>query len=315
MCESPVLLIFFNRPDFLKKTFEQVRKARPKKLYLAQDGPRDNNDMKKILECREVVNNIDWECKVFKKFSEKNLGCGEGPHSAINWVFEKEERAIILEDDCVASESFFPFCDELLERYKDDERIFLITGCNFRLEEEKKESSYFFGFSGTNWGWATWKRNWKEMDYSCSWISDEHESILVKNFLYNSCPIKANKEIKLFNDTFKRVKHNERLSYWDVQWQSIKYLSNQLCIIPCVNLITNIGIGEESTHAKTTIIPQKLHSRKGKFNFTYNKKYELIFPLRHPKHIVRKVEYDEKVDKKLYPSLLIKLLKKLRIFR
>ena len=120
MCETAVLLIFFNRPDCLAETFEQIRKAQPKKLYLAQDGPRANNDADAagIASCRKIVGNIDWECEVHYNYSTENFGCGLGPYKAIEWAFQGEERLIVLEDDCVASQSFFRFCDEMLEKYK-----------------------------------------------------------------------------------------------------------------------------------------------------------------------------------------------------
>lgn len=117
----------------------------------------------------------------------------------------------------------------------------------------------------------------------------------------------------MFNDTYKKVNKNERISYWDVQWQAVRYLYDQLSIIPCVNMITNLGLGEESTHAKTARIPKKQYDQKGKIKFAYNKKYEINFPICHPKYIIRNVDHDEKVDKKLYQNIVIKICKRLCI--
>lgn len=151
---APVLLIFFNRPDTLKIVFEEIRKAKPQKLYLAQDGARENrvDDIENIQKCREVVKNVDWECEVFTNYSEKNCGCGRGPKKAIDWLFNSEKEGIILEDDCVPDSSFFTFCTEMLEKYREDERIFMITGCNSELQSRDVKESYFFGYAGTNWG-------------------------------------------------------------------------------------------------------------------------------------------------------------------
>ena len=316
LCKSPVLLIFFNRPETLKITFEKIRKARPRKLYLAQDGPRDNceSDPENIKLCREIVDNIDWECQVFRNYSEENMGCGRGPYSAISWFFSNEECGIVLEDDCVASDSFFTFCDEMLEKYRCDERVFLITGCNLELKTKDVDSSYFFGYSGTNWGWASWKRCWSEMDYCCSFTKDKYVINNLRTMLIRMQHDKGRKEIKLFLDTFKRLEKGENISYWDVQWQAIRYLNHQLSIIPSCNLITNIGIGNTSTHAKNFKTPKGYYDGIGKVNFYYNKRYEMEFPLKHPKYLIQNTRYDQAVDKKLYPSFCIKVLKKLGLF-
>lgn len=312
---APILLIFFNRPDCLNETFESIRKVKPNKLYLFRDGPRNNNkyDEKKIIECEKIVTNIDWPCRVYKNYQIENLGCGKGPYTAINWIFENEDRAIILEDDCVASKSFFPFCSEMLEKYKDDQRIFLITGCNLAIEKNIS-SSYFFGYSGTNWGWATWKRNWKKIDYDCSFVSNKEEFESLYNFLYLIQKDKGKKEALDFLDTNKRITGGKNISYWDVQWQAIRYLNHQLSIIPKKNLITNIGLGPLSTHAKKTKIPKKEYDEKGKVHFFYNKRYELEFPLVHPKYMIQNVEYDSLIDKAMTPSVIRRFISKIRRF-
>lgn len=314
MCKTAVLVIFFNRPDCLAETFEQVRKAKPEKLYLAQDGPRENNekDMEGILACRKIVENIDWDCEVYRNYSIVNRGCGLGPYNAIDWAFTQEEQLIVLEDDCVASQSFFRFCDDMLELYKEDNRIFLITGCNFELKTQDCQSSYFFGHSGTNWGWATWKRNWEKMDYKCSWVQNDVLRKKVETSLQGVCKRKAKREMQLFIDTYKRVSSGENISYWDVQWQATRYLNNQLSIIPACNQITNIGLGPTSTHAQKSIIPKQLYSEVGKMHFCYNERYEMDYPLIHPEHMVRNNTYDDRVDKELYQSFIKRCLGKLK---
>lgn len=311
--ETPVLLIFFNRPDTLKETFAAIRDAKPTKLYLAQDGPRDGrkDDINAITECRKIVEKIDWECEVHRRYLTKNVGCGLGPYQAISWAFETEDRLIIMEDDCVASESFFHFCDEMLEKYEDDNRIFMITGCNMELQTRNVKASYFFGYSGTNWGWATWKRNWSMMDYECSFVDDNQVALFLPEFLRKLSGRKGKREWISFQDTAKRLHNGENISYWDVQWQSIRYLNHQLSIIPSKNLITNIGIGPTSTHAKMVDMADGYYSKVGKVNFNNNQRFELEFPLIHPDYIIQNVEYDRKIDKELDKPLFLRLSRRL----
>ena len=317
MCKTPVLLIFFNRPHTLKETFEAIRKAKPSRLYLAQDGPRPNNkkDQENLLKCREIVENIDWECEVFRLYSECNRGCGQGPFYAINWVFEKEEEAIIIEDDCVASESFFRFCDEMLERYRHDERIFLITGCNFELESKSVTSSYFFGNSGANCGWATWKRNWIKNDYYCTWMEDDLTLKNVENILQHFGKAKCQAELGTLRSTYNQLKAGVNIKHWDVQWQAIRYLNHQISIIPSCNLITNIGFGEGATHTPNKQPLDVLHNKIGTINFCFNQRYEMEFPLKHPQYVMENLEYDRAVDAQLYPGLKHRILQRLKLIK
>lgn len=313
ICKTPVLLIFFNRPDVLSETFNAIRKVKPSKLYLAQDGAREGNeeDKEKIEQCKEIVEKIDWECQVFKRYSDSNQGCGKGPYNAINWIFQNEETAIIIEDDCVANQSFFRFCDEMLEKYFYDTRIFMITGCNFELQSKEVTSSYFFGYSGTNCGWASWKRNWLKMDYLCSWTQNQYIFDNLSKMLSYQKTSKGKQELKNFKETYKKIQNGENISYWDVQWQAVRYLEHQLSIIPSKNLITNIGLGPTSTHAKHKKIPTDFYSEIGKIHFCYNKSYDLDFPLIHPIYVQQNYKYDEAIDNKISPSLFKKLMRKL----
>lgn len=309
--KAPVLLIFFNRVDTLEETFAQIRKARPEKLYLAQDGPRPGNeeDRKGIAACRAVVEAVDWPCEVHKNYAAENRGCGRGPKAAIDWLFESETCGIVVEDDCVADESFFDFCDELLERYAEDERVFLISGCNLELKSNV-DTSYFFGYAGTNWGWATWKRCWERMDYACSWVNDPEKMERLRSALASQSGRKAAAELAWFQQTWQRVSAGEEISYWDVQFQAVRYLYHQLSVIPAVNLITNIGAGAQSTHARSETKRTVLNSKVGKVNALFNSRYSMAFPLRHPAEVVRNSEYDDKVDRYLYPPFVSRMRRK-----
>jgi hypothetical protein len=306
---APVALVFFNRPHALSKVFAEVKKAKPTILFLIQDGPRkdNNDDIIKVAECRKIVEQVDWDCDVRRNYSAENLGCGRRPFTGISWVFSKVDRAIILEDDCVPSQSFFPFCSELLERYLHDERVFLISGMNMELKTATCKESYFFGYSGTNWGWASWRRCWEKVDYNMDFVNDLYTIRLLKEKLKMISGKKGLNEIKIFIETNERLNRGENISYWDVQWQTVRYMHSQLSIIPAKNMITNIGIGEGATHSK---IIDKRKPNKGKINFFFNDRYEIDFPLAHPRYLLQNIDYDKKVDARIYPNILIRAIRK-----
>lgn len=154
--ETPVLLCAFNRPDKARQVFEMIRKARPKRFYLAVDGPAHDGQKAEVGFCQGLVDLVDWSCEVHTRFAASNQGCGQGMKNAIDWFLEEEEMGIILEDDCLPSESFFPFCEELLLRYRDSSEVGSILGNNFGYEGPK-ERSYEFGPLFHAWGWATWR--------------------------------------------------------------------------------------------------------------------------------------------------------------
>jgi len=171
----PVYLNFFNRPDTFQYVFEAVREAKPSVLFLSCDGARENrsDDIDNIKKCQKIAENIDWECKVYKNYSDKNLGCGMRMYSGISWAFKYVDRLIIFEDDCIPHQDFFRFCEELLERYKDDNRIHMIDAMNHLGIYNETPNSYFFG-PGCCWGWATWKRAWDNMDFYLSFMADDY---------------------------------------------------------------------------------------------------------------------------------------------
>lgn len=160
---TPILLLIFNRPNKTSQVFEQIRKAKPPKLYVSGDGPRKGyeGEEEKIKSAREIVSRVDWSCEVKTLFRDKNLGCKEGVSSAITWFFEQEEQGIILEDDCVPHLDFFTFCESLLVRYAGDDRVSVITGNNFQNGKIRGSASYYFSKYIHVWGWATWRRAWK----------------------------------------------------------------------------------------------------------------------------------------------------------
>ena len=274
MYQTPILFVFFRRKDIATRSFECIRKVQPSKLYLACDGARSYVDgEKEIVEDtrRTILDAIDWPCDVHTLFQENNLGCGVGVYTAINWLFKHEEDGIILEDDCIANSSFFSYTSELLEKYKNDDRIGMITGTN-QIEQYSMPYSYCFSKYAACWGWASWRRAWKNMDIEMAFLS-RHKSDVFYNrgFLGRECD-RWNYQVDMIA--------KDRVSAWDWQWYFSLASQNQLCIFPEVNLISNIGNDSKATHTA--------------FSDIYIQSHELAFPLKHPKYIMPDHTFDER---------------------
>ena len=309
-CNTPVLMIFFNRPDSFAKVFEKVREAKPKTLILAQDGPRNDQDEIGIEKCREIAENIDWDCNVIRDYSTVNLGCGVRPKSAIDLALKEFERVIILEDDCVPSPTFFRYCDELLEKYKDDERIGYISGLNHFETWNCGEFDYFFSTAAAIGGWATWRRAWSRFyDYHANGINDEYTLKLYKqqignNYIYND-------RISSLKRANSSAKNGEKLSYWDTQWGFAQFTQNMLAIVPRMNQICNIGAGADSTHAQNVTATKYIKYK----NMLFMPTYLFNFPLKHPPFCVCDREYHNLVYKCSSGGKLKQILRKIkRIF-
>lgn len=291
-CKNPVLLIFFNRPDSFKKVFEEVRKAQPQNLILVQDGPRNDKDKKAIEECRKIAESVDWDCNIIRDYSAVNLGCGMRPQTGITKALELFETVIVLEDDCVPAESFFRYCDEMLERYRNDDRIAYISGLNHFETWECGEQDYFFTKTGAIHGWATWRRVWNQYyDYYVKGVDNPYVLNLVKKQFTNQ--IIANDRVYYWKKARLSIKNGEKLSYWDNQWGFVKYSQNLLVIVPRINQIYNIGGGADSTHAQSL---KNTTFQKYK-NFIYIPTTNLQFPLKHCEYVLCDNDYDELVYK------------------
>jgi hypothetical protein len=241
----PVALLNFNRPHLTRKVFEVVRQIKPRRLLLIADGPRPHKpeDAKLCAEVRAVFDEIDWDCEVLRNFSDENMGSFKRNSTGLNWVFDTVEEAIILEDDCVPSLSFFPYCEELLKRYKDDQRMGVISGNNFGFPwGGSKNDSYFFSAYALTWGWASWRRVWKEVDLNMSWWEQEAGKKLLRNRL----PRLA--EWRYWHWLFEGIHSGEKRNAWDYQLILSSLRHSQYCVIPQVNLVSNIGYGADATH-------------------------------------------------------------------
>lgn len=238
---TAVLFIVFNRMDTTKQVFEAIQKAKPPKLYIASDGARKSitGEHKKVESIRDfVTTNINWDCEVKTLFLYNNLGCKYAVSDAISWFFENEEMGIILEDDCLPSQSFFWFCEELLVRYKDNMDIGMISGDNFQKGIKKGNADYFFSVYSHIWGWASWANRWKNYDVE---LTSMHDAKFIKKIFKNY------ETKKYWIKVFKKMKDNE-IDTWDYQWTFCLWNKSQLSIMPNVNLIENIGFGADATH-------------------------------------------------------------------
>ncbi len=276
MNTSAVLFLVFNRPDVTTRVFESIRKAKPSKLYIAADGARPyvNGEMEKVSSVREIATSVDWCCDVKTLFREQNLGCKKAVSSAITWFFEHEEEGIILEDDCVPHESFFPYCLELLERYRNDTRVMMISGNNFQSHKNiDKNYSYYFSKYGHIWGWATWRRAWNHFDGNLSSWPEIKENGLIDK-------IAGDDSFSVFwADTFDAC-YAGKIDTWDYHWVYSCWVQSGLVMIPNVNLVSNIGFGEDATHTNTGSILMEIPA------------HEIKLPLSHPPYIIQ----DRKAD-------------------
>jgi len=241
---TSVLFLIFNRPEKTKLVFDAIRKARPSELFIAADGPRDwiERDLELCLETRNsVISSIDWPCKVHKLFRDKNLGCGRSVSESISWFFSNVDEGIILEDDCLPSQSFFSFCEEMLIKYRNNERVMHIGGNNFQKGKRRGSADYYFSRVNHVWGWATWKKSWQLYDFSLSDYSIE-SCRLVLNKVFKE------KYVQNYYQNLLSSFHTGKCDTWDYQWTYCIWKNQGVCIIPQVNLISNIGFGEDATH-------------------------------------------------------------------
>lgn len=243
--DTPVLFLIFNRPDPSFKVFEEIRKLKPARLYIAADGPRVSKvgEPEKCERAREVLKSIDWNCDVKTLFREKNLGCKMAVSSAITWFFENEEQGIILEDDCVPDQSFFMFCRELLERYKTNTKIMHIGGNNFNPDGSDSFSYYFSNYNHI-WGWATWRRAWASYNVGLQ----DFPAFLAEGRIRRIFGTRLVKYSWLYK--FWKVYRN-KIDTWDYQWTYAIWNNNGISITPARNLVSNIGFDADGTHTKS----------------------------------------------------------------
>lgn len=289
-----VLFLVFNRLDTTKQVFEIIRKVAPKKLYIASDGPRNNreNEKEKVEAVREyILKSVDWDCEVKKLFRDNNLGCGKAVSGAITWFFENEEMGIILEDDCLPSISFFSYCRELLEYYKDDTRIYHVTGHN-PLTYTRTPYSYYFARIQHCWGWASWRRAWNNYNFNIKELNKFIEEKKINNIFIRAV------DRNYWIDIFKSMEKHE-IDTWDYQWTYAIFNNNGICINPAKNLITNIGFRADATHTHND---EQNHNNQQRFE---------IDILLHPENLNINNRFINKINKEVFGINIISLYKKM----
>lgn len=272
---APVVFIIFNRPDLTQRVFDEISQARPKKLFIIADGPREGraDDVDKCRATRAVVDQLSWDCEVFRNYSEENLGCRKRISSGLDWVFSLTERAIIVEDDCLPDQTFFQYCTELLEVYKDDQRIGSINGSNMTHGRVTVEDSYYFSRYPFIWGWATWRRVWDNYDVTISNWPSLRETDWLNTVAYPE-------EFAHWINAFNQI-HDKGLNAWGYQFVFLMWLQRQVSIQPGTNLISNLGFRSDATHTAGTSDVADLPREP------------LTFPLKHPKPLVLNSEADK----------------------
>ena len=283
---TPILFIVFSRYDTAIQVFSKIREARPPRLYIAADAPRKDKpqEAKECERVRDIAKMVDWPCKVKTLFQTENQGCGIGPFKAISWFFENEDEGIVLEDDCLPHPDFFRFCEEMLCKYRNDNRIGLITGrCNFDVVPQN-DSSYFLSAFHFCWGWASWKRVWKNYDYNLTTVNAaDYRRSLVNYFgFWNPLPMMWRMNI------YYECKRNPPRDIWDYQFCISTQLRGQYTIVPKVNLVRNIGFDSRATHTA---------------GLDDNKSAESIYPISHPKELKHNRSIDLAYAKKRYRPL------------
>jgi len=282
--QAPVALIIFNRPDLTEQVFDRIARVKPSRLFVIADGPRADRpgDAEKCAVAREIVERVDWDCEVRKNYSDVNLGCGYRPASGLSWVFEQVEQPIILEDDVLPDLTFFRFCEELLERFSDDERVMHISENNYQSGRKRGRYSYFFSrWSVCTGGWATWRRAWHYFDMEIklwpalretSWMLD----IVEEKELEESWK-------KTFDRAFAGITSSGvpgRLDYWDYQWTFALWAQSGLCILSNKTMVSNVGYREDGTHTRSPNSWADLPTKA------------MAFPLHHSPSVIRNREAD-----------------------
>jgi len=266
--DTPVAFIIFKRPDVTAAVFQRIAAARPKRLLVIADGPRRPEEAAACQQTRAIIDKVDWPCDVATNYADANMGLRRRISSGLSWVFEQVEDAIIMEDDCLCDPSFFPYCEELLARYREEPRVMMISGNYFHGNRRLTDDSYYFSRYTHIWGWATWRRAWAHYDPMLTtwpeyrdrpdWPDDTVSDI----------------ERGYWRHTFDRA-HAGEIDAWSYGWQYALWEQKAYSILPAVNLISNVGFGEGATHTRT--VTDLANVARG----------QMPFPLRHPTEVRR----------------------------
>ena len=283
---TPVVFLIFNRPEPARKVFEAIRQARPAQLLVVADGPRSSHqdDQQLCLQSRALLNLVDWPCQVYTNFADTNMGCRRRIVSGLNWAFDQVEEAIILEDDCLPDPTFFRYCSELLEHYRDEPRIGQISGANFQPPGCGDGYSYYYSRYNHIWGWASWRRAWRLHDDTMKDWPGFRDGGGLKKLISSAA------ERRYWIDILDRIAAGQ-LDTWDCQWTLSCWQNRMLTVLPQVNLVSNIGFGPAATHTTVSCRFAALPTSR------------MTFPLKHPGEIIPNHRADAHDSRRSYRPL------------
>jgi hypothetical protein len=286
--KTPVIFLIFNRPAKTKQVFAAIRQAKPSQLLVVADGARVDRpgEAAKCEETKAVINGVDWDCQVLTNYADTNLGLKTRISSGLTWAFSQVEEAIILEDDCLPEPTFFPFCEELLQYYRHDERIGTISGLNLQFGKKRNDYSYYFSRYHYSWGWATWRRAWQHFDLDMKlWP-------LVRDGNWLRDILDSDRQAVRYWEIIMQGAYEHELKTWDYPWLFSFWLQGYSTIVPNLNLMRNLGFDGEGTH---TFDPNS--------KFANLKTENISFPLQHPPFVIRDLQADNFIQKTLYDDL------------
>jgi hypothetical protein len=280
---TPVIIILFNRPGCVQSLMSKLREVKPKRIYIIADGPRSGrpDDARLCGEARALAEGADWDCEIRKNYSDANMGCGARVSSGISWVFEQEERAVILEDDCIPDPTFFRFCEELLSVYGSDHRVMCITGQSHqpvRWADEASRPSYFFSRYPLCWGWATWRRAWTLYDHGM------RDWPVIKSSGRLDAVLNDRRAVRYWAQKFDHT-YTGKVDSWAYRWILSCWLRGGLTASPWTNLVHNIGFDDSAA----------THTGKAHAHLSPPAS-PIQFPLRHPAAICRDHQADHRTE-------------------
>lgn len=245
--DSAVALFIFNRPSTTEQVFNQIAEAEPPRLYVIADGPREDhpNDIQKCQSARKITDAVNWQCEVKRNYAKQNQGLKQRFVTGLEWLFDYESEAIILEDDCVPNLDFFKFCEVMLEEYRDDKRVWDISGSNHLESWKESHQDYHFSFNGGIWGWATWRRSWEQYDPEMDLWTDPEARARFRDVI-------ADKSIITYLETIYGRTYDRDIETWDYPWGFSRQLNSGLSVVPARNLVSNVGFGENATNTTDT---------------------------------------------------------------
>ena len=295
--QPPLLFLVFNRPDTTAEVLKAIQAQRPERLYVACDGPRDGrpDEREAVHRVRQMIAEaVDWPCNLQTLYRDTNLGCKKAVSSALDWFFENEEAGIILEDDCLPHPDFWRFCGELLDKYADDERVFMISGDNFQEGKRVSDDSYYVSALTHIWGWAAWRRSWQKVDLDLSGYDEWVQRGGLKRLFG------PGRWERAWKRTFERYRKG-RYNTWDYPFLFAAWKHDQYALLPSVNLVSNIGFGHQgATHTATDV-----YHRQSRIPTA-----PIGFPLQHPAHWHRQRSADIRTLRtKMFPSYTRQLLR------